>query len=113
VIRYTRIGGGAPALAATTAPASSNGSATIDAPDVTTSGANATVISFVGIPAANTLSLSAARSFTARATLSSSSPATAFGLADRAVATSGTLVDAPQWQQSGSADWALITGAFN
>jgi hypothetical protein len=35
-------------------------------------------------------------------------------LADRFVAASGTLVSAPQWQQSGSAgDWALITGAFH
>jgi hypothetical protein len=113
VVRYTHTGG-APTLAATATTGSGNGSPTIDGPNVTTNATNATVISFAGIPAANTLSLSVARSFTLRNAATSSSPSTAFGLADRFVAASGTAVTAPQWQQSGTAgDWALITGAFH
>jgi hypothetical protein len=57
--------------------------------------------------------LSTAQSFTLRGALTSSTPGTAFGVADRAVTATGS-VTAPTWAQTaGTGDWALITGAFN
>jgi hypothetical protein len=113
VVRYTRPGGPAPAVAGTATTSSPNASATSAAPVITTTGTNATVVSLVGIPTANTFSLATAQSFTLRGALTSTGPNTAFGLADRSVSATGS-VTAPTWQQSGTAaEWAFITGAFN
>ena len=115
VVRYERPAGvgPAPASAATAMPSGTGSANTTFTPTgVMTTAANATVISIVGVPAANTLSLSTAQSFTLEARLTSSSPGAAFGLADRFVGTVGA-VTAPTWQSSGSADWAAVTGAFN
>jgi acyl-CoA reductase-like NAD-dependent aldehyde dehydrogenase len=78
---------------------------------VTTTDVNATVVSVVGTTAANTLTLSTANSFTLRAALTTTSPAAAFGLADRFVAAT-VLVNAPTWQSNASTGWAAVTGAF-
>jgi hypothetical protein len=117
VIRYARPGGGAPTFTAAAATTNSaNGSSTAAAPTITTTSANATVISLVGIPAGNTLSLSSAQGFSLQAA-TTSSPASgqnsAFGLADKAVASTGS-VTAPTWQQSSSpfGDWTWVTVAF-
>ena len=80
---------------------------------VTTTGANTTVISLMGINLANTLSLSTANGFTARTTTTSTGGSgRAFGVADRFVSAAGSVTP-PSWAQGGLAtQWAYITVAF-
>ena len=118
VVRYRRPSGYPPnptVATATVQQGLANASATLTpSPDVTTSQANATVVSIVAIRAANTLSLGTARGFTLQnATTSTPSQGLALGLADLLVVTSGSTPSSPTWSQSGTAaQWAWATIAF-
>jgi hypothetical protein len=118
VIRYVRTAGYPPnPVSATAAVAAGSSGATATrtpTPDITTNQADATVISLVAIRAANTLTLSAAQSFTLRsATTQTTGQATALGVADRTTSTSPSTPTSPTWSQSGTAaQWAWATVAF-
>ncbi len=82
-------------------------------PNLTTTGANATVISLVGINAPNTVSLSSPQSFVTRVAQSVGFlTGRGLGIADRFVPTAGT-VTSPTWTEGllGS-QWAYITVGF-
>lgn len=81
---------------------------------VTTTSANALVISLVAINVAHQLTLSTSQGFTARAatTVNSPSPGSGLAVADQFVPTAGS-VPAPTWAEATSASqWAYITVAF-
>jgi len=115
-VRY-RTSTGVPALASNVVTGSGAAAAAFTTTKVKTTKATATVLSFAGIAGSNTLSLTTARTFTFRQSLTGATATpkvtTAFGLADRLVAAKTTTVTGPKWKQSGTAKiWAYITAAF-
>lgn len=118
IVRYTRVGGYPPNPASATATVQQGAAAAstlTPATDVTTNGSNATVLSFVAIRAANTLSLGTPRSFSLEnaATSTTGSASDAFGFADIFQPAAGTPAS-PTWSQTGTAStWARATVAFN
>jgi len=117
-LRYRRPAGypPLPGLAATAIQTgTANPSATMTpAPDLTTHGDEATVLSLVAARAANPLSIAPANGFVLRlASATSTAQGMALGLADRRVTASGTTSASPTWSRSGSAgQWAWVTVAF-
>jgi hypothetical protein len=119
VVRYTRPAGYPPnpsaAAVAVREGLGSASSSLTPSPDLTTSQADATVISIVAVRSGNTLSLGTPASFAVEAnpTQTATGQAVALGIADRLVASSGTSVTSPTWSQSGTAaQWAWATVAF-
>lgn len=114
VVRYTRDGGYPPnpAVATSTVQKGTAAASTsfTPAPDVTTNQPYATVISIVGVKAANTLSLGSAHSFTLENQTSAGS--LAVGFADQLVPTTAGSDTSPTWSQSSSATWGWATAAF-
>lgn len=118
VVRY-RQASGTPALATSTVQsgAFTLGTATFVPTNIKTNATNATAVSFVGVDAANSLSLTTPRSYTfvTAGTGASSSPVvdTAFGIAYEFVAAKTTTLPSPTWKQSGpAAPYAYVTVAF-
>jgi hypothetical protein len=103
-----------PAVATTTVQQGNAAAASTltPSPNVTTNQAFATVISFAGIKAANTLSLSTAQGFTFQS--QTNSGGVALGIATQFVAASGGSDTSPTWSQSGTAAvWGWATVAFD
>jgi hypothetical protein len=121
VIAYAPGAGGTPAVATAT---KCNGhemgnceyvstASTTDTPTtVATNHSNATEISIVSIPHADTLSLSTPQSFKLRETSLASASGDALGVADQVIASSGTTPTAPTWTSSGSTKWVYLTLSF-
>ncbi len=82
--------------------------------NLTTTAANTTVISLVGVNASRTLSLATPQGFSARAALQNTGgDGRALGVADRYAASAGAITS-PTWTESGTpaTQWAYITVAF-
>lgn len=115
VVDYTRDGGNGttPALATTTVQQGAAAASTTltPSPNVTTDQPFATVLSIVGIRAANTLSLSTPQSFVLANQTNANG--TALGFANEFVVASGTSPTSPSWSQSATAAvWGWTTVAF-
>jgi hypothetical protein len=81
-------------------------------PDVTTNADFATAVSIVAVRDANTLGLSAPRTFSLRNTEQGSLGVGALGVADASVPRTGSTPASPTWTQSGTpAQWAWVTFA--
>ncbi len=120
VVRYIRPGGYPPSPTHATGTDQSGlaaaTSSLIPSPDVTTSAAQARVISLVTVRDQNTVSLATPRGFTLRATAvqNISGQPVSIGIADSLVATSGTAAASPTWSQSGTAaQWSWSSTAFS
>ena len=118
VARYRRPAGYPPdpsTATATVRQGTSAAAATLTpSPNLTTNAANATVISIVGIRAANSLSMGAPNGFSQQlATTNSPSQGVGLAIADQLVAASGTTPASPTWAQVGTpGKWAWATVAF-
>jgi hypothetical protein len=115
-VRY-RTSNGVPALASTAVTGSGAATTSFTTTKVKTTKTTATVLSFVGVDGASTLSLTTARTFTFRKsqTGQTGTPkvSTGFGLADRLVGASTTTVTGPKWKQSLSKQYAYVSAAFS